>query len=72
LAFHPPLRTAAAYHGKPSHMIQNPPGIGAISWLPAAVRSLGSARDLSSLHRDPRFGVLLKEVKQHAKDAPPH
>src|SRR5258705_1351758 len=24
LAFHPPLRTAAAYHGKPSYMIQNP------------------------------------------------
>src|SRR3981189_2212782 len=24
LAFHPPLRAAAAYHGKPSHMIQNP------------------------------------------------
>src|SRR2546422_406145 len=24
LAFHPPLRTAAAYHGKPSDMIQNP------------------------------------------------
>jgi eukaryotic-like serine/threonine-protein kinase len=29
-------------------------------------------RDLSSLHRDPRFGVLLKEVKQRAKDAPAH
>src|SRR5260370_3081889 len=24
LAFHPPLSTAAAYHGNPSHMIQNP------------------------------------------------
>src|SRR6266478_8808055 len=24
LAFRPPLRTAAAYHGKPSHMIQHP------------------------------------------------
>jgi len=29
-------------------------------------------RDLNSLHGDPRFGALLKEVKQRAKDAPAH
>ena len=34
--------------------------------------NMQSDRDLSSLHGDLRFGVLLKEVKQRAKDAAAH